>query len=330
MSYWFRPDIESLERVIRSSAGSLVLCSPFIRRDVLEKIDAVIPDSVEQIEVWTKLSFRDWLVGASEPDGLLEFVARDWAHDLPVSVFHGERLHAKVIVSDGPEALAGSANLTRGGFVRNEELMRIVDGREVNQLKQVALGIRSELVQVSEPELRQFVTSCMNSVETQEALLDLIREELPVDDAMLTHRGSLLSYSRFWEHLENSPSPIAREVLHIAKNRDRNNNTGKVKQAFFGIQRFLQEYPVHQEYVGELDDRQWFDVRESHLLDDWIEFLQLFEDEIDSDHHYSIRTLRGYLPESSGGRLTGGGGGVSQLQRVWPFVGRMMQEYQSE
>lgn len=325
MSEWTRPEIDTLQEVIRSSSGNLVLCSPFIRREVLEIVQVALPPEITEVEVWTRLSFRDWLTGASEPDGLLDF--RDEIVDAgrQFGVRQGSRLHAKVVLSDGELALAGSANLTMGGFRRNLELVRVVDGAEVGQLRGVVNQIRPELTRVTTAELRDFVTQCSDMTEVQEALLDLIREESPPDEVEQIHT-QLLSYREFWTHLEESDSPLASEVLRIAKNLDRNNNTGKVKQAFFGVQRFLQEYPRHRRFVEALDDRAWFDVRESPLFDDWGRFLNDFAEESNVPHRYSIRTLRSYLTESSGGTRTGGGGGDNELKRVWPFVGRAMRE----
>ncbi len=235
MSDWTRPDIDALRQVIRSSRGKLLLCSPFVRRDVLETVQESLPVAVDEMEIWTKLDFRDWLVGASEPDAILDLVDDSISRGRAVSVFQGNRLHAKVVISNGPTALAGSANLTMGGYLRNQELIRRVDGKETDLLRGIVNG----------------------------------------------------------------------------------------------IQRFLQEYPEHQAYVATLDDNEWFDVRGSHLLEDWKEFLRRFENEADDHHQYSIRTLRGYLPVPVGGRLSGGGGGENQLKRVWPFVGRIRRDYQT-
>ena len=327
MSDWTRPDIYSLEQVIRSSRGKLVLCSPFVRRDVLQTVQESLPDEVHEMEIWTKLNFRDYLVGASEPDGILDFADDSFGHGRHVRVLHGERLHAKVVISGGPTALAGSANLTMGGYRRNQELVRLIDGKEIDQLRYVSESIRSDLVHVPIDELRQFVTRCLSAVDMQEALLQLIREETPAADSPALVQGSLISYLEFWDYLERSSSAVAKEVLSIAKNKDGNNNTGKVKQSFFGIQRFLQEHPEHHSYVESLDDNEWFDLLGSPIIEDWIEFLQTFEEETDPHHNYSIGTLRGYLPMSSGGRLTSGGGGVGPFRRVWPFVGKVMREF---
>ena len=148
-----------------------------------------------------------------------------------------------MVLSNGSEALAGSANLTRGGYQRNQEIIRIVYEDEIDQLRAVADSIRNELDYCDESQLEDFVRLCLDSVETQEALLELIREETATNGSPEGGSRNLIPYRELWDHLEQSSSALAKEVLDIAKNKDGNNNTGKVKQAHFGVQRFLQEYP---------------------------------------------------------------------------------------
>ena len=155
-------------------------------------------------------------------------------------------------------------------------------------------------------------------------MIDLIREEAPEGDD--SSPQSLISFGAFKEYLSDSPRRLAKQTLRIADNSDENNNTGKVKQAVFGVQRFLQEYPQHQSYVEHLPDTQWFEVQDSHLWDDWQRFLSDFREERDEDLRYDISTLRGYLTPSSGGTRMGGGGGDNELKRVWPFVGRITRD----
>ncbi len=224
-----RPDIDTLRAVISSSTGNLILCSPFIRKEALEIVQVSLPLAVSQVEIWTRLSFHDWLTGASEPDGLLEFRDEIVGAGHKFDLRQGMHLHAKAVISNGEVALAGSANLTIAGYRRNLELIRLVDGNEVSQLRTIIDRMRTHLTPVGDQELREFVKRCLDKIEQQEALLDLIREELPPEEIA---SAQLLSYRDFWDYLEHSDSPLALEVLRIAKNLDDNNNSGKVKQAF--------------------------------------------------------------------------------------------------
>ena len=323
MSNWISPNIEALKDVVSASRGRLLLCSPYISTPALNVVANALPKRVDAVEVWTKLDIRDWLTGASDPEGLLDFTRQVETGTGPVSIRHARHLHAKIVVSSGPMAMAGSANLTAGGFIRNIEIARVITGREVDQLHAVVNSMRPHLSPITRDQFTQFVSECTAKEQTKEALLDLIRQEIP---APTLGPGSLEPYHHFLSYLKSRRSNLAREILRIANNEDGNNNTGKVKQAFFGVQRFLQEYPHRREFIESLPLR-WFDVTESDLLPEWKNFLNDFSSEVNNLYAYSIPTLRGYLPEAYGGTLRGGGGGSNELKRVWPYVGRATQTF---
>ena len=321
MSGWIAPDAAALEEVIGASEGRLILCSPYVKTRALTIVADALPTAVESIDIWTKLDHRDWLTGASDPEGLLDFVEQveSRPNGPACSLRSGENLHAKIIISDGPKALAGSANLTGGGYFRNVEAARVVDGGEVEDLRSLVDSIRPRLSLVGRDRFREFVSECLSKASTQEALIDLILEEIP---ARAAGEPALMSFSQFCDFLENAPGALAADLLAIARNEDGNNNSGKVKQAFFGVQRFLQEYPRCRAYVESLSDSEWFSVQDSPLWDDWLRFLDDFREDANADHRYDIQILRRYLTPSSGGTRTGGGGGDNELKRVWPFVAR--------
>ena len=323
MSNWISPDTASLTDVISNAKGHLLLCSPYVSTFGLTTVANCMPTKVTSVEFWTKLNTRDWLLGASDPEGLLDFIEQIENHIGPIIIRHADNLHAKIVLSDGSRAIAGSANLTAGGYVRNIEASRVVTGNEVNQLRVLTTEMRPKLNRITQEEFAKFAKECTARTDLKEALLDLIRQETPE----LTHaHASLMTYTSFLSFLELNRSNLAKEALHIAKNWDGNNNTGKIKQAFFGVQRFIEEYPEHRLVIERLPLR-WFDVSRSHLLPDWLNFLSIFANEVNLDHQYSIPTLRGYLPVVYGGTLTGGGGGSNELKRIWPLVGRALRRH---
>ena len=323
MSNWLSPNVEVLREVVEASEGELLLCSPYISTPALSIVADTLPSAVSKIEFWTKLDARDWLTGASDPEGLLDFIKQVKGYVDRIGVRHANDLHAKMIISDGPKAMAGSANLTAGGFMRNIEVARVVSGSELDQLHQIADELRPKLSLIRQDQLIQFVSDCTTKVESKEALLDLIRQEIP---SLALDQSSLMPYRNFLSYLKEQSNLLAKEILLIATNADSNNNTGKVKQAFFGVQRFLQEYPEHYPLVENLPIR-WFDVMGSGLSSDWIQFLDKFASEVNPSYEYSIPTLRGYLPKAQGGTLVGGGGGGNELKRIWSFVGRAIREF---
>ena len=321
MNQWLSPTQETLKSVIETSSGRLLLCSPFISRPGLNVVADSLPGAVSQIEVWTKLDPHDWLTGASDSEGLLDFIQQVKSQVSDVSMRQSSNLHAKIIVSDGPHGLAGSSNLTAGGFGRNLEVTRLTSGDELDELRSFVESMRPQLAPVTLEQFNDFVAQCVDKIDSQEALLALIREEMPSPDL---GPQPLVSYGDFLAFLDSQTGPLAIDILRIARNLDRNNNTGKVKQAFFGIQRFLQEYPAYLDIVAALPDDGWFDVSEHSMFQDWRRFLADYNSEVNSDYRYSIPTLIRYLTPTSGGSLIGGGGGDNELKRVWPFVGRLM------
>lgn len=262
MSVWVAPDIARLEEVVAAAKGRLLLCSPFVSPPALSIVANALPQKVNELEVWTRLNSRDWLTGASDPEGLLDFIRQVEEPARPVVIRQSERLHAKIVLSDGAKAMAGSANLTAGGFMRNIEAARLATGREVEQLRGLVAEMRPKLQSVTREQFERFVAQCAAAIETKESLLNLIRQEAP---PVVLGRTALMPYLDFLAYLRSSRAKLAKEILHIATNQDGNNNTGKVKQAFFGAQRFLQEYPRHRPSVANLSVRAWFDVMGSGM-----------------------------------------------------------------
>ncbi len=318
---WTAPTFDALTQVIAGANNRLLLCSPYISRPALHVVSDALPKSVNHIEVWTKLSAEDWLVGASQPDGLLEFIDLVESRNVTTSVRESHSLHAKIIYSDGDEGLAGSSNLTAGGFGNNLEVVKRVNGSELAELRTFAETLRPQLNSVPLESFRNFVGQCLDKIDSQEALLQLIREEIP-DGTIGT--SQLIPYSDYLRLVDQSTSQLEIQIRTIARNLDNNNNSGKIKQAFYGIQRFLQEYPQHLTFIRGLPQQEWFDVSESALWNDWRAFLTNYAAESSDAYSYSIAALIRYLTPSSGGTRTGGGGGDNELKRVWASVGRMM------
>ena len=318
---WKSPTFQDLEEVISKANERLLVCSPYISRPALDVINDALPRSVKNVDVWTKLSAEDWLIGASQPDGLLEFIESIEARNISVALRESSKLHAKIVYSDGNEGLAGSANLTAGGFGNNIEVVRRICGDELIALQKFADTIRPQLAPVSLESFKEFIGRCLQKIDSQEALLQLIREEVP--DATV-EPSQLIPYSNFLDLLDKSTNPLEQQIKTIARNLDGNNNSGKVKQAFYGVQRFLQEYPQHIQLVSALPQQEWFDVSDSELANDWRNFLRDYGQEVSEHYAYSMPTLIRYLTPNSGGTRIGGGGGDNELKRVWPSVGRMM------
>ena len=319
---WKTPTIEDLRYIAGEATESLHICSPFITRPGIDILATSLPDSIARVEVWTKFDFRDWMTGASEPDGLLDFI-QTLPSSPQIDIRISDRLHAKFIVANEQVGIAGSANLTRGGFGGNIEIARISIPTEINDLMDYINIVRGELSSASLADLKEFVSQCQGRAHEKEALLDLIRGALPEPN---TPGRATYPISEFIEFLDGQAGFVVDEVRKIYFNLDGYNRTGHLKQGYYAVQRFFQENP---DYLGEisqvsLDDA--YNIRDNPvLLKDWRTFFQRTE-AADENFGYDFAILRGYLTPNFGGRRTGGGGGDYPFRLVWTPVALMMSQ----
>ena len=173
---WISPRLDDLKETIAESSGGLVLCSPFIGGTALDIVAESLPDAVSSIEIWTKLDQRDYVTGATDPESLRSFVRTVRAHR-PVRMRQASNLHAKIVLSNGPVALAGSANLTAGGYLRNLEAVSKVRDEELASLRKFASQLRIKLEPIGIARFERFVKECLAKMGEREALLALIREQ---------------------------------------------------------------------------------------------------------------------------------------------------------
>ena len=202
MSQWISPSFDDLKTVIKASCGKLILCSPYIKGSALKKVVKYLPGAVTKIEVWTKLSKRDWLVDASDLPALAKFQQEQHGKGCSVGIYCLDDLHAKIIISDGPMALAGSANLTQGGFERNTEIARIVNKEEIEQLRGVVREIEGKVTPVSEDELQDFVSWC----ESNRGKKQNIQNQLPKEARLPSSYDGWIRLSDFDSDRDNKPS----------------------------------------------------------------------------------------------------------------------------
>lgn len=316
---WQTPNPNDLANIARSATESLHICSPFITRPGIDILAEALPSSLSRVEVWTKFDTRDWMTGASEPDSLLDFI-----ETLPsapqVELRVSERLHAKFIVANSQVGIAGSANLTRGGFGGNIEIIRLVSPTEMPELTDYIHSVREELSITTLARLREFVSWCQSQTYEKEALLDLMREALPPP---ATGPISLRPITAFIDFLSTQTEFVADEIRKIYFNQDGNNRTGHLKQGYYAVQRFFQEHPDYLAAVAEASLNEAYNLREQPAYDAWLTFIQ-GNAESNGDFAYDFTVLRGYLTPNFGGHRAGGGGGDYPFRLVWTPVARMM------
>lgn len=317
---WKRPEVADFHRVIEGAKAEVIICSPFVSRYGLNVVAQALQPSVRQLEVWTRLNLRDWVTGASDADALLDFL-----DNLPGTVasqlYSSNLLHAKFVVADGQTAIAGSANLTRGGLGENIEVGRLIVPPEINELLRYVQETRKLLTPTTRAELRDFVTRAQKLAPEREALIDLVRETaIPAPGLR-----PLVRLSAFIAYCKNYSGETADNIQVIYYNTDGNNRTGHLKQAFYGVQRFLQEYPQHIDFVANQPADRPFDLRGTPLESDWRNFIKAFHDDAEPSLGYDLSILVDtYLTPDFGGVRLGGGGGDYPFKLLWPLVARMM------
>jgi len=316
---WKNPDANDAATVIASTRSQLLICSPFISGYGLALVSRSLPQSAELVEVWTRIQLRDWVTGASEPDALLDFLDA-----LPTRVhsqlYTSPHLHAKFLLADQDLAWAGSSNLTAGGFANNIEIGKVVQPPEITEILRYANDTRGLLSPTSRGDLRSFVTECQRRTEDREALLELVQDVAPA----VPGKQPLVPLRRFIDFCKRFSGEAADDIRVIYYNTDGNNRTGHLKQGYYAVQRFLQEYPQHLGYVSGLPEER-FDLRGSRVETDWHAFVARFPEDGNDDLGYDLRILIDtYLTPAFGGRRLGGGGGDPPFKLVWPFVGRLM------
>lgn len=128
-------------------------------------------------------------------------------------------------------------------------------------------------------------------------------------------------YERFIEFCEDEDELVnlAEDALTIRYNKDGNNRSGHLKQAFFAVYHFFSENRGEIVLVPQIDER--YDLQNSPLFKKWLQFLNEHEGDYGP---YSFESIKNALPQSLGGDLEGGGGWGPPLKIVFPLVAKFI------
>ncbi|MFQ5873153.1 MAG: phospholipase D-like domain-containing protein, partial [Dehalococcoidia bacterium] len=300
---WGTPNPNQVATVVARAKARIFVCSPYVKQYGISLIEEALPQGVQTIEVWTRMDSRDWMTGASDPEGMLDFFERH-AGKRKVELYTSNLLHSKILLADGQIAAVGSGNLTRGGWGENIEIVRLVEPPETEEVLRYIQETRPLLSSTSLADFRAFVGRCLAYGDEKEALLDLVREVAP---APPPGPAPLIPLREFIRFCSMHGGFAAEEIIKIHKNLDQTNRQGHIKQGFYGVQRFFQQYPHHLAYVRSQPPATPFEIEDSPIIADWRSFLNSFQDERDPNYDYDIGTLIRILPENLGGIITGGG-----------------------
>jgi hypothetical protein len=338
MSKVLAPSWRDLTDVVRSAQSQLLICSPYYSGEALGRLFDDIGDGV-QLHFWGRLSPSDWANGISDPETLLALLQLlKGRAELGIC----QRLHAKAYAADDSLALVGSANLSRGGFDGNLELVVRFEAPE-------AAGVVTEVRKAGEPHLRGLRDDQLEAWidKARPAVLEAARRsatEADLFESAQKHLDKLLGFGgadsstianatpddlgKFVDWLRRDLSrPGAKVLVDRATNVGGQNLTGHFQQCFHGSWRFLEERrELEPRLSASLDDLEAGDVfqPDDTVNEAWIKHLD--EHATDAGEGFSYSILRGYLPPSLGGTVTGGGGGSSTLKRMLPLVARFRRE----
>jgi len=320
---WTEDTRNSIAQVLASTQKKLLLCSPFLSRQGLDFVSENLPEPVGEVEIWTRLEMRDWITGASDPEALADFWDEQ-AAERSVVVRTSAKLHAKLFLGDGGMAAAGSANLTFGGLSRNVEIVRLVSGSEVQQIREYVTRVRPLLAQTERHYLESFLAECELKKKDQLALVEIIKEYSPPPAGP----GPLLRIEALEQFCAEHPAFLTQKALDISTGQDKTNRTGHIHQAFFAAQRFFQENPHFLGLMSKVKLDADFDPSTIQgFVDAWKGFLDSHLDEVGDapTYPYAFASLKSHLTDAFGGTRTGGGGWNPPFRIVWPIVARIMQ-----
>jgi len=325
---------DDLRSLLQSARRDCIVFSPFYSSEGLTLIDNSLRRSVP-ITFWTRLSLRDWASGVSNPEALCSLLIKLDSTRRPPQLFTNRALHAKAYFADTSSALVGSANLSRGGFETNVELMVHLEGENAETaLKVLTVACSPRAIPVNINDLSKWVSRNLKLIKRAKANLNSALHELDVaqqetdteigEATLVEPTQTLLEEFVQWL-AQNRSLPGAAHLVTLHNDRVVQRQQGHVKQCFSGVFRFLQEYPS---WIQKLSDAaeaaDGMIAPGGDLLRDWSSHLQTHANA--SSDLYSYTTLRAELPPSRGGTHRTGGGAGTTLRRVFPLVARFLSQ----
>lgn len=340
MAEIIRATWDDLRSVVQAANTELMICTPYFSSEGIEQLFDVLNGAISFLFI-TRLSPSDWLHGISSPDELLALLqVLDDAGYAPSLIVH-QRLHAKAYIADQNCGLIGSANLTAGGFESNFEIMvRLLPGEARRAYEMIRNEISANGKELAILQLRDWINRFKEQLEHSRPTEDLEAQTLA---EMQRELDKILGYGNRESIQPTSTHPVLETLVEWLGNHrelpgaevllDRHYNisghnlTGHFRQSFYGVYRFLYEYPKYVEILSRaLSELEPDDIYQpdDEILDRWTTFLDGHATEHGEGYDFAI--LRGILPPRFGGTRLGGGGGSSTLKRMLPLVARFVEE----
>ncbi|HVX16326.1 MAG TPA: phospholipase D-like domain-containing protein [Pirellulales bacterium] len=321
-----------LRDLVQSARDDCTIFTPFYSIEGLNLIEHSLRRSVA-FSFWTRLSLRDWATGVSNPEALCNFLGRLDGTRRPTQLFAHRSLHAKAYFADDASALVGSANLSRGGFEANVELMIQLAGTPAAKARKLlTLASTPGAILVTNDHLSGWISRHATLIKHAKAKLKSELKEIDVAQQETDHEfpeppivepnQALLEEFVKWL-ADNRTLPAASHLIMLHEDRVVQRQQGHVKQCFAAAFRFLQERPAWmQELANAAGVGDGMVTPKGNLLREWTVHLQSHARASNDLYNYS--TLLRELPESRGGTHRGGGGAGTTLKRILPLVARFV------
>lgn len=337
-----RPHWSVLDEIVRNATSNLIICTPYFSSEGLSRLCDNI-QNLNKFSFWTRLNPYDWVAGASDPEELLALLTLIKETVPTVNLSVSPRLHAKFYIADSSIAVAGSSNLSDGGFTNNLEILVSFRGIEVESVLRYANNqILPNLHVLAISDLQSWITLSKPSIlDARQDKLDQPVILAPVQEGL----DRLLGYGRIQQPNINEPDierynsfidwlrhssnlAGANKILDRHDNVDGQNLTGHCKQSFFAIYLFLKSLQPNltKNLSNQIDyfDPTYIWNLDENLLTKWIQYFDCHA--TDKSAHYSFSVLRGILPTALGGTVSTGGGASSTFKRLLPLVARFLME----
>ncbi len=114
------PSYKSFFNLVKESESNIYLCSPFIKKDIADKILENRKDGIEMVII-TSANISNFLCGSLDISAIKKLIKNGF------TVRNYQNLHAKIYIFDRKKALVTSANLTNNGLYNNYEYGILID-----------------------------------------------------------------------------------------------------------------------------------------------------------------------------------------------------------
>ena len=247
------PWADTFEHFGRSIRRQALLVAPFIAREPLERMSAILDRSnPPSVNILTNLAVDSMLQGSIDVKAIASFCRRNTS----ATVRHLPGLHAKVYIADDHLAIITSGNLTNASLTRNYEYgVQITDAATVKQISRDLQQYGSLGSAVSVTELEQVA-------EISEVLRT--RHDATINTARLSARKEFarqLEVAR--ESLlqirarpgETTHAIFARTILYLL--RDNSLTTRQIHSSIAGIHPDLCDDSIDRVINGVNFGRKW-------------------------------------------------------------------------